>query len=159
MYNDHVDKENMMKMLKNKSLNYSLEDKVIMALLRSKERVNRPLDGEDSTFYLDIERVIVLIDQCIKIVQDQPMVLKVEASVKVFGDIHGQYQDIMKFFDLFSASMQGSGGDIDGFGYIFFGDYIDRGTHSLETICLLMALKIKLPNQIHLLRGNHEDSR
>ena len=85
------------------------------------------------------------------------MVLKVEAPVKVFGDIHGQYQDLMRFFDLFSAPIQGPGGDIDGLDYIFLGDYVDRGTHSLDTICLLMALKIKFPNQIHLLRGNHED--
>ena len=154
---DHVDKENMTKILKNKNLNLSLEDKVIMALLRPKEWVNKPLDEEDSTFCLDIETVMSLIDQCMKIVQEQPMVLKVEAPVKVFGDIHGQYQDLMRFFDLFSAPIQGPGGDIDGLDYIFLGDYVDRGTHSLETICLLMALKIKFPNQIHLLRGNHED--
>ena len=157
LHNERVDKDNMMKMLKNKTLNYSLEDKVIMALLRPKEWVNKPLDEEDSTFCLDIETVMALIDQCMKIVQDQPMVLKVEAPVKVFGDIHGQYQDLMRFFDLFSAPIQGPGGDIDGLDYIFLGDYVDRGTHSLETICLLMALKIKFPNQIHLLRGNHED--
>ena len=157
LHNEHVDKDNMMKMLKNKTLNYSLEDKVIMALLRPKEWVNKPLDEEDSTFCLDIETVMALIDQCMKIVQEQPMVLKVEAPVKVFGDIHGQYQDLMRFFDLFSAPIQGPGGDIDGLDYIFLGDYVDRGTHSLETICLLMALKIKFPNQIHLLRGNHED--
>ena len=154
---EHVDKENMTKMLKNKNINLSLEDKVIMALLRPKEWVNKPLDEEDSTFCLDIETVMSLIDQCMKIVQGQPMVLKVEAPVKVFGDIHGQYQDLMRFFDLFSAPIQGPGGDIDGLDYIFLGDYVDRGTHSLETICLLMALKIKFPNQIHLLRGNHED--
>ena len=157
LHNEHVDKDNMMKMLKNKSLDYSLEDKVIMALLRPKEWVNKPLEEEDSTFCLDIETVMALIDQCMKIVQEQPMVLKVEAPVKVFGDIHGQYQDLMRFFDLFSAPIQGPGGDIDGLDYIFLGDYVDRGTHSLETICLLMALKIKFPNQIHLLRGNHED--
>ena len=153
----HANKENMLKMLKDKTLNYSLEDKVIMALLRPKEWVNKPLDEEDSTFCLDIETVMALIDQCMKIVQEQPMVLKVEAPVKVFGDIHGQYQDLMRFFDLFSAPIQGPGGDIDGLDYIFLGDYVDRGTHSLETICLLMAFKIKYPNQIHLLRGNHED--
>ena len=155
--NEKVDKDNMMKMLKNKSIDYSLEDKVIMALLRPKEWVNKRIDEEEQSFCLDIETVMALIDQCMKIVQDQPMVLKVEAPVKVFGDIHGQYQDLMRFFDLFSAPIQGPGGDIDGLDYIFLGDYVDRGTHSLETICLLMALKIKFPNQIHLLRGNHED--
>ena len=155
--NEKVDKDNMMKMLKNKSIDYSLEDKVIMALLRPKEWVNKRIDEEEQSFCLDIETVMALIDQCMKIVQEQPMVLKVEAPVKVFGDIHGQYQDLMRFFDLFSAPIQGPGGDIDGLDYIFLGDYVDRGTHSLETICLLMALKIKFPNQIHLLRGNHED--
>ena len=108
-------------------------------------------------FALQPDLVMALIDEVTKIVQEQPMVLKVEAPVKVFGDIHGQYQDLMRFFDLYSAPIQGPGGDIEGLDYIFLGDYVDRGTHSLETICLLMALKIKYPNQIHLLRGNHED--
>lgn len=43
------------------------------------------------------------------------------------------------------------------FEYIFLGNYVDKGFNSLETICLLMALKIKYPEHIHLLRGRHED--
>ena len=151
------EKDGLMKMFKNSALNQELHDKVITALLRPREWIEKSLDDEDIQFKMEPEVVINLIDECMKIVEEQPMVLKVEAPVKIFGDIHGQYQDLMRFFDLYSAPIEGPGGDIDGQDYIFLGDYVDRGTHSLETICLLMALKIKYPNQIHLLRGNHED--
>ena len=87
--------------------------------------------------------------------QEQPMVLRVDAPIKVFGDIHGQYQDLMRFFDLWG--IPNDNGDIESYDYLFLGDYVDRGAHSLETICLLMALKVKFPDKIHLLRGNHED--
>ena len=86
------------------------------------------------------------------------MVLKISPPVKVFGDIHGQFQDLMRFFDLWGAPHDDEehGGDIDSFDYLFLGDFVDRGSHSLETICLLMALKLKYPKRIHLIRGNHE---
>ena len=94
-----------MKMFKNKDLSYDLCDKVIMALLRPKEWIERPVD-EEVKFALEADLVMSLIDQVTKIVQEQPIVLKVEVSVKVFGDIHGQHQDLMHFFDLYSAPIQ-----------------------------------------------------
>jgi diadenosine tetraphosphatase ApaH/serine/threonine PP2A family protein phosphatase len=149
-------KQDLMKLFKTKPLSIDIHEKVLNALLRPREWIEKPFDPE---LKLDIEVDIILelISRATKVVEEQPIVLRVEAPVKIFGDIHGQYQDLMRFFDLYSAPMEGPGGDIEGLDYIFLGDYVDRGTHSIETMCLLMALKIKYPNQMHLLRGNHED--
>lgn len=51
----------------------------------------------------------------------------------------------MRFFDLWGHPSDLEGGDIEAYDYLFLGDYVDRGSHSLETICLLMALKAKYP--------------
>lgn len=86
--------------------------------------------------------------------------LRFNSPVKIFGDIHGQYSDLMRFFDIWGAPYDGyakQDGDIDLYDYLFLGDFVDRGNHSLETICLLLALKTRYPLQIHLIRGNHED--
>ena len=66
-----------------------------------------------------------------------------------------QYQDLLRFFDLWG--IPNYNGDIESYDYLFLGDYVDRCSHSLETIYLLMALKVKFPDKINLLRGNHED--
>jgi protein phosphatase len=155
LQDDAKKKQELLKMLK-QPIGLDIHEKVINVLLRPKEWIEKTYDG-DTKFDIEIDIVLELITRCIKVVEDQPMVLRVDAPAKIFGDIHGQYQDLMRFFDLYSAPIEGPGGDIEGLDYIFLGDYVDRGTHSLETMCLLMALKIKYPTQIHLLRGNHED--
>jgi protein phosphatase len=104
------------------------------------------------------ELIQKLCEEVEEVIKKQPILLRVQAPIKIFGDIHGQYKDLMKFFDLYGCPTNKiNGGDIDSNDYLFLGDYVDRGTHSLETLCLLFALKCKYPDRIHMIRGNHED--
>jgi len=109
----------------------------------------------DSKFTFSSDQIIALTKECLSIVKEQPILLKVEAPVKVFGDLFGEFKSLTRYFEVYGKPTEE--GDIESTDYLFLGNYVDRGYQSLETICLLMALKITYPDKIHLLRGNHED--
>jgi len=92
--------------------------------------------------------VTSLIEKSREIFISQPVLLDLEAPLKIVGDIHGQYADLLKLFE--------AGGFPPDSNYLFLGDYVDRGEYGLETICLLLAYKIKYPENFFMLRGNHE---
>lgn len=115
-----------------------------------------PPKNPDS-FFLTQTEAHLLCDTVWEVFRNEPVVLQLRAPIKVYGDIHGQFLDLMRHFERYKAPTDGEGGDIDSMDYLFLGDYVDRGSFSLETICLLFALKIKYPKQIHMIRGNHED--
>ncbi|XP_057535125.1 serine/threonine-protein phosphatase BSL3 isoform X1 [Amaranthus tricolor] len=105
-------------------------------------------------FFLDCNDIADLCDSAERIFASEPSVLQLRAPIKIFGDLHGQFGDLMRLFDEYGAPS--TAGDISYIDYLFLGDYVDRGQHSLETITLLLALKVEYPHNVHLIRGNHE---
>lgn len=83
-----------------------------------------------------------------EILLEQPPLIELEAPVKIVGDMHGQYSDLLRMFEMCGFPPSSN--------FLFLGDYVDRGKQSLETILLLMCYKIKYPENFFLLRGNHE---
>ena len=83
-----------------------------------------------------------------EVIMSQSPLLELEAPIKICGDIHGQYYDLLRLFE--------NGGFPPTANYLFLGDYVDRGKQGLECICLIFAFKIKFPENFFLLRGNHE---
>jgi len=83
-----------------------------------------------------------------EILVEESNVQRVDSPVTVCGDIHGQFYDLKELFKV--------GGDVPDTNYLFMGDFVDRGFYSVETFLLLLALKVRYPDRITLIRGNHE---
>ena len=89
-----------------------------------------------------------LCEKAKEILQEEPNVQPVKTPVTVCGDIHGQYYDLIELFKI--------GGRPPETNYLFTGDYVDRGYYSIETVTLLVTLKVRYRDRITLTRGNHE---
>ncbi|KAL6450306.1 PPG1 Serine/threonine-protein phosphatase PP2A-like PPG1 [Candida maltosa Xu316] len=77
-----------------------------------------------------------------------PNIISISSPISVVGDIHGQFHDLLEIFQI--------GGSPPETNYLFLGDYVDRGYYSVETISLLLVLKLRYPERVFLIRGNHE---
>jgi len=93
-------------------------------------------------------QIRALCDQAREILVNESNVQPVKAPVTVCGDIHGQFHDLRELFQI--------GGSPPETNYLFMGDYVDRGYYSVETVTLLVALKVRFRHRITILRGNHE---
>jgi diadenosine tetraphosphatase ApaH/serine/threonine PP2A family protein phosphatase len=103
--------------------------------------VMRPAPPQES----DVE---ALCTKAKEILMEEENVHHVPIPATVVGDIHGQFYDLLELFDV--------GGQVPSVNYVFMGDFVDRGYYSVETFLLLLALKVRYPKRITLIRGNHE---
>ncbi|EER95434.2 hypothetical protein BDA96_01G524900 [Sorghum bicolor] len=94
------------------------------------------------------QEVKALCEKAKEILMEESNVQPVKSPVTICGDIHGQFHDLVELFRI--------GGKCPDTNYLFMGDYVDRGYYSVETVTLLVALKVRYPHRITILRGNHE---
>jgi serine/threonine-protein phosphatase PP1 catalytic subunit len=99
-------------------------------------------------FNINANVIIKLCDLVKPILQNEPNVIMIDAPLNIFGDIHGQFSDMIHFLELTGLPPSQK--------FLFMGDYVDRGNNSVEVCALLFAMKIIFPQNINILRGNHE---
>jgi len=98
--------------------------------------------------YLKESDVIQLCKKVKEILMEESNVIPIFSPVTVCGDIHGQFYDLLCLFKMT--------GECPDNNFLFLGDIVDRGYHSVECILLILCLKASYPEKITLLRGNHE---
>ena len=87
-----------------------------------------------------------------KLLSSEPRLLQLYTPIYVFGDIHGNMNDLLSF----AKNLWPLGIHLTPGSFLFLGDYVDRGLYSLEVLAYLFSQKIMFPEKVFLLRGNHE---
>lgn len=118
-------------------------DLIIYNVLLTRMDLSKRIDD-----LINLETLLSLISKSKKQFEKEPTILRLDAPVWIVGDLHGNIDDLIRIFDRCGYPPSSK--------YLFLGDYVDRGTASIEVLSLLISLKCKFPDNIFLLRGNHE---
>ncbi|CAM9355400.1 unnamed protein product [Chrysoparadoxa australica] len=108
----------------------------------------RMADKFSSQKRLEIGEAVALIQAVREVLLKESNAVELKAPVMIVGDVHGQYFDLLNILKKWRPDHN----------LLFLGDYVDRGAFSCEVILHLMALKLKYPTKVFLIRGNHECS-
>ena len=114
----------------------------------SLQKLDEWINGVSDCQLLSKPEIEALCEKAKEILVEEANVQPIHCPVTICGDIHGQFRDLIELFKI--------GGQVPDTNYIFMGDFVDRGFHSVETITLLVLLKVRYPDRVFLIRGNHE---
>mmetsp|Transcript_17559 Transcript_17559/g.34296 ORF Transcript_17559/g.34296 Transcript_17559/m.34296 type:complete len:493 (-) Transcript_17559:238-1716(-) len=102
---------------------------------------------------LHTKYVYRILIEIIKLLSKLPTVVDIAVPegqhITVCGDVHGQFYDVLNIFEMNGIPSETNP-------YLFNGDFVDRGSFSLEIILLFFSFKLAYPNHFHMMRGNHE---
>jgi len=114
--------------------------KELMKFLKAEQRLHIKYVYQ---LLLEVKKILSKLDTLVSIT------VPPDSHFNVCGDVHGQFYDLLNLFELNELPSESNP-------YLFNGDFVDRGSWSLEVILTLFALKLTYPNHMHLMRGNHE---
>lgn len=126
----------------------SINDAFITRIIKS--RFGAGKKNKKQQLHFDAQEITDILFQGSEVLKNDPILLKLPANIIIVGDLHGNIDDLLRIFTRCGYPSETN--------YIFLGDYVDRGENSLEVFLLLISLKIRHPNNIYLLRGNHESN-
>ncbi|XP_010209322.1 PREDICTED: serine/threonine-protein phosphatase with EF-hands 1 [Tinamus guttatus] len=126
-------------------------------------RLKFPLTAADANALLDAFKneellharyVLQLLHETRRVLKEMPNITYLSTSyskeITVCGDLHGKLDDLLMIFYKNGLPSEKNP-------YVFNGDFVDRGNHSMEILIILFAFLLIYPNDLHLNRGNHED--
>lgn len=117
-------------------------------LIKALRKAQHCKQAEEAEVEIPLESILFVCSKVRETLLSQPTLLNLEPPVNIVGDIHGQFLDLLRFFEVGGFPPEGT--------YLFLGDYVDRGTMGIECAMLLMCYKLRYPNNFFMLRGNHE---
>ena len=123
-------------------------DSLIQRIMGSSSSKTSYFSSSSNQIKITANEVLNLCKSIEPVFEKEKIVLDISGPINICGDLHGNLSDLLLCFQ--------RGGSPPSVKWLFLGDYVDRGEYSIEVITLLFSLKIKYPNHIYLIRGNHE---